>query len=360
MDVRAWLQPGDRANRQFYQSRRVAACRAAGAERIRQEAGERAGRGLVRTQGSPGGAEVEGKILLQRAERIFAEIDSAINEIADSAELRSGAIRVGMPPMYGLVYFPRLLAQFHSAYPGITMTVIEGAPTKSDGCSTPEASTSRCWKRAASTRNGARWSWARRKWSVRCDRSIGGARIGARSRARQATDGPVQRELHPARHFRQALQEGRSEAGHRLAIQLGRVDTQSGGGRAGRRDTARGHWPRRRRRWWRSRPEPREILRFSLCWRDDRYLSKANPRSSSWRRRPDRRAKGLADHAPGCDCNLATTPVLSRGEMKIVKRWLLLPLAAALAALHLAAHAASSRSARLPSSCRFRPAAEPT
>ena len=44
---------------------------------------------------------VEGKILLQRAKRIFAEMDSAINEIADAVELRSGAIRVGMPPMYG-------------------------------------------------------------------------------------------------------------------------------------------------------------------------------------------------------------------------------------------------------------------
>src|SRR6185369_11245553 len=70
---------------------------------------------------------VEGRILLARAERIFNEIDSAINEIADVVELRTGGIRLGMPPMFGLEYFPNLIAQFHAAYPGIALTVIEGS-----------------------------------------------------------------------------------------------------------------------------------------------------------------------------------------------------------------------------------------
>lgn len=70
---------------------------------------------------------VEGTILLQRAERMFAEMELAIHEIADTVELRTGLVRVGMPPMYGLAYFPALIAQFHEAYPGIALSVTEGS-----------------------------------------------------------------------------------------------------------------------------------------------------------------------------------------------------------------------------------------
>src|SRR6185369_15211712 len=76
---------------------------------------------------------VEGRILLSRAERIFTEIDSAINEIADAVELRTGIVRLGMPPMFGLEYFPNVIAQFHVAYPRIALTIIEGSADEIGG-----------------------------------------------------------------------------------------------------------------------------------------------------------------------------------------------------------------------------------
>src|SRR5258706_5459967 len=69
----------------------------------------------------------EGRMLLKRAERLFQEVDSARRELADANELRTGEVKIGMPPMYGLRIFPPLMAAFHQKYPEITMNAIEGS-----------------------------------------------------------------------------------------------------------------------------------------------------------------------------------------------------------------------------------------
>jgi LysR family transcriptional regulator, cyn operon transcriptional activator len=71
----------------------------------------------------------EGKLLLTRAARIFAEIDSLKREIADASELRTGNVTVGFPPMYGLHYFPKLIMAFRTRYPGVDISAVEGSAT---------------------------------------------------------------------------------------------------------------------------------------------------------------------------------------------------------------------------------------
>jgi len=71
----------------------------------------------------------EGKVLLARAARVFEEVDSARREIADVSELRTGSIKIGFPPMYGLHYFPKLIMSFHKRYPGVEITAFEGSAT---------------------------------------------------------------------------------------------------------------------------------------------------------------------------------------------------------------------------------------
>lgn len=71
----------------------------------------------------------EGKILLSRAANVFEEIDSARREIKDASGLRTGSIKVGLPPMFGLHYFPKLIMAFRSQYPGIEISAIEGSAT---------------------------------------------------------------------------------------------------------------------------------------------------------------------------------------------------------------------------------------
>ena len=72
----------------------------------------------------------EGQIMIERAGEIFEKIDAARREIADTAELRSGTIRVGFPPMYGLRYFPTLISGFSARFPGIEVSAIQGSATE--------------------------------------------------------------------------------------------------------------------------------------------------------------------------------------------------------------------------------------
>lgn len=82
---------------------------------------------LVRGQNRPVTPTAEGKILLRHADRIFQEIGSAMRELDDARELRTGEISIGMPPMYGQSFFSPLLARFHAAHPGVTIKAIEGS-----------------------------------------------------------------------------------------------------------------------------------------------------------------------------------------------------------------------------------------
>jgi DNA-binding transcriptional LysR family regulator len=69
----------------------------------------------------------DGELLMRRASRIFQELESAKREIADNQALRAGEVRVGMPPMYGLQYFPSLMRAFHEKFPGIAVTAMQGS-----------------------------------------------------------------------------------------------------------------------------------------------------------------------------------------------------------------------------------------
>ena len=72
----------------------------------------------------------EGKIILARAAEVFEKIASAKQEIGDAVDLRSGSIRVGFPPMYGLGYFPDLITAYGTRYPGIEVTALQGSATE--------------------------------------------------------------------------------------------------------------------------------------------------------------------------------------------------------------------------------------
>lgn len=75
----------------------------------------------------------EGLLLLKRAERLFQEVDSAQRELADARELRSGEVRIGMLPMHGGGIFSPLLSAFHTRYPGIMVTAVAGSATEIAG-----------------------------------------------------------------------------------------------------------------------------------------------------------------------------------------------------------------------------------
>jgi DNA-binding transcriptional LysR family regulator len=72
-------------------------------------------------------ASPEAELLLRRAARIFDEVTLAREEIQAAAELKIGEVKIGFPPMYGQVYFPKIFAEFHKAYPLLIITATEGS-----------------------------------------------------------------------------------------------------------------------------------------------------------------------------------------------------------------------------------------
>lgn len=220
---------------------------------------------------------VEGAILLQRAERIFAEIDSAITQIADVVELRTGVVRVGMPPMFGLAYFPELIAGFHAAYPGITMLIIEGSADEI-GRLLDLGTIDLALLESRRVRSQWRQIVVGKEEMVLCV-SPGHALASRKSvRADELDKLPmalfsgsfIQRDI-----FDQLCRK----AGAKPEIVL-----QSNSVALIRRAAADGVGAATLLRSLASAApplvalsfEPRQILHFALCWRDDRYLSKAN------------------------------------------------------------------------------------
>jgi len=72
-------------------------------------------------------ASPEAELLLRRAARIFDEVTLAKEEIQAAAELKIGEIKIGFPPMYGAIFLPKLFAEFHKAFPAVVITATEGS-----------------------------------------------------------------------------------------------------------------------------------------------------------------------------------------------------------------------------------------
>lgn len=66
-----------------------------------------------------------GKILNQQAQNIVKSFRSLSSEIDDLMNLEKGIIRIGLPPMIGANFFPKVIVQFHERYPNITIKLVE-------------------------------------------------------------------------------------------------------------------------------------------------------------------------------------------------------------------------------------------
>ena len=92
---------------------------------IRLLEGELATRILVRK-----GKRVElteaGRMLEDLSRRIRQDVTSVLQEVRDMAELRSGRIRIGTGTTMLTFFLPRVLEQFRSTFPGVTVQLMTG------------------------------------------------------------------------------------------------------------------------------------------------------------------------------------------------------------------------------------------
>jgi DNA-binding transcriptional LysR family regulator len=66
-----------------------------------------------------------GKILYKQAQSIVKSFRSLSTEINDLVNLEKGNIRIGLPPMIGSNFFPKVIVQFHEKYPNVTIQLVE-------------------------------------------------------------------------------------------------------------------------------------------------------------------------------------------------------------------------------------------
>jgi DNA-binding transcriptional LysR family regulator len=66
-----------------------------------------------------------GRLVLERAQGILDGLRVIEEEVVELTALRRGRLRIGIPPIVGVVFFPPLLAEFHRAYPGVSLELRE-------------------------------------------------------------------------------------------------------------------------------------------------------------------------------------------------------------------------------------------
>lgn len=66
-----------------------------------------------------------GRAILKPAQDIVRAFQNLSMELDEVAHLRTGKIRIGMPPMAGVSYFPKIIGEFGKHYPQISIQWIE-------------------------------------------------------------------------------------------------------------------------------------------------------------------------------------------------------------------------------------------
>lgn len=71
-----------------------------------------------------------GQVILSQAGEIVEAFRSITSELHDLTQLGRGRIRIGLPPMVGASFFPRVMSRFRSRYPGLEIQLVEEGSKK--------------------------------------------------------------------------------------------------------------------------------------------------------------------------------------------------------------------------------------
>jgi DNA-binding transcriptional LysR family regulator len=66
-----------------------------------------------------------GRVVFDRAQAVLSVLHSIEDEVAEVGAVRRGHLRLGIPPMVGAAFFPPVLSDFRSAYPGVVLELRE-------------------------------------------------------------------------------------------------------------------------------------------------------------------------------------------------------------------------------------------
>jgi DNA-binding transcriptional LysR family regulator len=68
-----------------------------------------------------------GKIVVEYAKKMIALMNEMTTTLSDMTNLQHGSIHIGIPPIAGSLFFPKVIAEFHKAYSNIKIDITEYA-----------------------------------------------------------------------------------------------------------------------------------------------------------------------------------------------------------------------------------------
>lgn len=71
-----------------------------------------------------------GEIILAQAQNIIKSFQNLSSELDDLMQLKKGYIHIGLPPMIGSQFFPKVIHEFHREYPNILIQLVEDGAIK--------------------------------------------------------------------------------------------------------------------------------------------------------------------------------------------------------------------------------------
>lgn len=71
-----------------------------------------------------------GRVIVGRAQEIIDSFRNLTSELDDLTNLHKGSIRIGLPPMAGANFFPRIMSRFRQMYPGLVIHLVEEGSKK--------------------------------------------------------------------------------------------------------------------------------------------------------------------------------------------------------------------------------------
>lgn len=71
-----------------------------------------------------------GRVILEQAGTIVDAFRNLTSELHDLTHFNKGLIRIGLPPMVGANFFPRIMSRFRSRYPGLVIRLVEAGSKK--------------------------------------------------------------------------------------------------------------------------------------------------------------------------------------------------------------------------------------
>ncbi|MGP7815896.1 LysR family transcriptional regulator [Niallia sp. 01092] len=71
-----------------------------------------------------------GQIVFEYAKKIIAQVDEMSTTLLDMTNLTRGSINIGIPPIIGSLFFPKVIAAFHRSYPNIHINIREYGAAK--------------------------------------------------------------------------------------------------------------------------------------------------------------------------------------------------------------------------------------